>query len=143
MVSCLKHPKNCEAHVRQNSIHVCLTFGTIQLLISIHQQTKRCLSHPVWLDWAIYWTLGNFLKPLATIILPKSLTFLGNFCKGVKSYQFSSEIIFWQLLAIFFWSHWIHTRNLNPVIGNFFPVNWISKKKIFLWNLGKINVLQY
>ena len=35
-------------------------------------------------DWAIYWTLGNFLKPLATINLSKSPTFLSNFCKGVK-----------------------------------------------------------
>ena len=26
-----------------------------------------------------FWTLGNFLKPLATINLPKSPTFLGNF----------------------------------------------------------------
>ena len=25
----------------------------------------------VWPDWAIYWTLGNFSKPVATIILPK------------------------------------------------------------------------
>ena len=24
-------------------------------------------------DWAIYWTLGNFLKPLTTINLPKFL----------------------------------------------------------------------
>ena len=30
---------------------------------------------PVWPDWAIYWTFGNFLKPLATINLPKSPTF--------------------------------------------------------------------
>ena len=29
---------------------------------------------------AIYWTYGNFSKPLATINLPKSPTFLGNFC---------------------------------------------------------------
>ena len=43
-------------------------------------------------------TLGKFLKPLATIKLPKSLTFLGNFGKGVKIYHFSSEIIFRQLL---------------------------------------------
>ena len=49
------------------------------------------LPWPVWPDWAIYWTLGNFLKPLATINLPK---FLGNFCIGVKSYHFSCEIIF-------------------------------------------------
>ena len=30
-------------------------------------------------DWAICWTLGKFLKPLAIIDLPKSLTFLGIF----------------------------------------------------------------
>ena len=52
--------------------------------------------------WAIDWPLGNFLKPLATIILPNSPTFLGNFCKGVKIYHFSREIIFGQRhLAIF------------------------------------------
>ena len=44
------------------------------------------------------WTLGKFLKPLATIDLLKSLTFLDNFYKGVKIYHFSSEIIFGQLL---------------------------------------------
>ena len=52
---------------------------------------------PVWPDWAIYWTLGKFLKPLATINLPESPTFLGTFL-GVKVYHFSSEIIFGQLL---------------------------------------------
>ena len=56
---------------------------------------------PVRPDWAIFCTLGNFFKPLATISLPKSLTFLGNFCKGVSIYQFSSEIIFGQLLQTF------------------------------------------
>ena len=63
---------------------------------------------PVWPDWAIYWTLGNFLKPMTTIDLPKSPTLLGNFCKGVKIYHFYSEIIlgnFYRHLAIFFWSH--------------------------------------
>ena len=53
---------------------------------------------PVWPDLAIYWTLGNFLKPLVTINFPKSSTFLSNFCKGVEIYNFSSEIIFGQLL---------------------------------------------
>ena len=38
--------------------------------------------------------LGKFLNPLASINLPKYPTFLGNFCKGVKIYHFSSEIIF-------------------------------------------------
>ena len=32
---------------------------------------------------------GNFLKPLATIKLPKSPTFLGNFCKGVKIFKWN------------------------------------------------------
>ena len=33
------------------------------------------------------------LKPLATINLPKYSTFLGNFCKNVEIYHFTSEII--------------------------------------------------
>ena len=36
---------------------------------------------------------GNFLKPLATINLPKSITVLGNFCVGAKILNFSSEIM--------------------------------------------------
>ena len=65
-------------------------------------------SSSVWPDWGIYWTLGNFLKPLAAINLPKSPTFLGNFCKGVKIYHFLVKSIlcnFYRHLAIFFWSH--------------------------------------
>ena len=41
---------------------------------------------------------GQFLKPLATIILPKSPTLLCNFCKVVKINHFLSETIFRQLL---------------------------------------------
>ena len=41
---------------------------------------------------------GQFFKAFATIILSKSPTFLGNFCKGVKKIHFTSEIIFRQLL---------------------------------------------
>ena len=33
--------------------------------------------------------------------MPKSPTFLGNFCKGVKIFNFSSEINFGQLLQTF------------------------------------------
>ena len=46
-----------------------------------------------WPDWTIFCTFGNFLKPLATISLPKSPTFLGNFCKGVKIYHFWATFI--------------------------------------------------
>ena len=54
--------------------------------------------------WAINCTLGNFSKPVATIILPKSPTFLGNFCKDVKIFHVSTEIIFGQLF-IDIWRH--------------------------------------
>ena len=56
---------------------------------------------PLWPDWAIYRYLGNFLKPLATINLPKSPTILGNFCKGDKIFHFCIEIGFGQLLQTF------------------------------------------
>ena len=49
----------------------------------------------MWPDWAIYCTLGNFLKPVATIILPKSPTFLGNYGKGGKIFHFHTDIIYW------------------------------------------------
>ena len=65
------------------------------------QDTRSCFRGTlaaVWPDWAIYYILGNFSKPLETIILPKTPTFLGNFCKGIKIFNFSSEIIFGQLL---------------------------------------------
>ena len=55
-------------------------------------------THSVWPDWTIYSTYGNFSKPLATINLAKSPTFLSNYCKGVKIYHFSIEIIFGELL---------------------------------------------
>ena len=51
----------------------------------------------VWPDWEIYWALGNFSKPVGTISLHKSTTLLGTFCKGVKNFNFSCEIIFGQL----------------------------------------------
>ena len=34
---------------------------------------------------------GQILKPVATISLPNSTTFLGNFCKGVKIFSFSNN----------------------------------------------------
>ena len=58
----------------------------------------HCHCQSVWPDWPIFWSLGNFSKPVATINLPKSHSFLGNFCKGVKIFHFASEIIFGQLL---------------------------------------------
>ena len=67
-----------------------------------------CLLLAEWPDWAIYFTLGKHSKPVATIILPKLLTLLGNFCKGVKVIHFSTSWNhFWATFidAIFYWSH--------------------------------------
>ena len=41
---------------------------------------------------------GQIFKAFGNNNLSKSPTFLGNFCKGVKIYHISSEIIFRQLL---------------------------------------------
>ena len=65
-------------------------------------------SCPVWPDWAIFCNLGNPLKPVATIILPKSPTLLGNFCKGVKIILFLLKSFlgnYCRHSAIFIWSH--------------------------------------
>ena len=66
--------------------------------------TKRFhILSSVWPDWAIYWTL-------ATIILSKSPTFLGNFCKGIKIIYFLVKSYlgnFYWHWAIFIWSHWL------------------------------------
>ena len=73
--------------------------------ISINTVRPRPPTPPtVWPDWAIYWTLGNFPKPLATINLPKSPTFSGIFWKGVKIYFFVEKLFlrnFYRHLAIF------------------------------------------
>ena len=88
-------------------------------------------SRIVWPDWAIYCTLGNFSKPVATINLPNLPTYSGNFCKGVKIFRFSSEIIFGQLcrhFGIFYRSHcsrsiylWHeHRRSLTQIEQTYF-----------------------
>ena len=71
-----------------------------------HRMLSETRIPPVWPDWAIYCTLDNHSKPVATIILPKLFTLLGNFCKGVKIIHFSSDN-FYRHLTIFIWSHWI------------------------------------
>ena len=67
----------------------------------------------VWADWAIYWTLGNFASLWQQLILPKSPTFLGNFCKLSKSLIFLVKSFlgnFYRHLAIFYWSHCLQIR---------------------------------
>ena len=74
-------------------------------------------SYSVWPDLAIYWTLSNFLKPLATIKLPQSPPFLGNFCKGVKIIHFLVKPFlgnFYRNLAIFIYYNLLMSLLLYP-----------------------------
>ena len=73
-------------------------------------------SCPVWPDLAIYWTLGNFSKPVARFILPKLPTFLGNVCKGVKIFHFPVKSFlcnFYKHLATVYWSHCSCPKNIG------------------------------
>ena len=73
---------------------------------------------------------GQLLKPLATINLPKSPTFYGNFCKGVRIYHFSSEIIFRQLF-IDIWQFFLVTLNTGYL-------GWFSLAQMPLWHVKPI-----
>ena len=59
---------------------------------------------------------ATFSKTLATIYLPKSPTFLGNFCRGGKIFHFSGEIIFGQLLLTFGNYLLVTLRAYDPVV---------------------------
>ena len=64
---------------------------------------------PLQSNWVSVWSDLAIFCTLTTINLLKSPTVLGNFCKGVKIYHFSGEIIWGQLFYTFgnfFWSHW-------------------------------------
>ena len=53
----------------------------------------NCALLTVWPDWAIYWTLGKFLKPLATINFAQISHILRQFLERCQNLQF------------FYWNH--------------------------------------
>ena len=85
--------------------------------------------------------LGNFSKPVVTIILPKSSTLLCNFCKGVKIFHFSSKFIlgnFYRHLTTFYWSHWLKMARsreqfLSPSLTSTIGTTFSTLKPI--WNV--------
>ena len=84
---------------------------------------------------------GNFLKPLATIILPKSHAFLGNSCKGAKIFNFFQWNHFWATLIDiwrFFSGHSV-SRSVIPLQSKWVfsaspygerSLKWLSKSKL-------------
>ena len=82
--------------------------------VGIPCQEKR---RAVWPDWPLYWTLGNFLKPLAAINLTKIWHILRQFLKVSKYIIFLVKSFlgnFCRHLAIFFWSHWWRAMIVDP-----------------------------
>ena len=69
-------------------------------LLKLNKDRRKCEKSDVGISVT---RLGNLLDfgPLATINFPKSPTVLGNFCKDVKIYSFSSDTSFGQLLQTF------------------------------------------
>ena len=55
----------------------------------------------VWPDWAISCTLGNFLNPVAIIILPKLPTFFAIFVKASKTFIFLGKSFLGNFLQTF------------------------------------------
>ena len=104
MIKILGRVFKCDSTFSQSQFIRNESFAVLAWIVAVHKiQSAAALptllyNLSVWPDWAIYYTLVNFLKPLATINLFKLPTFLGNFCKGVKAFNFSNEIIFGQLL---------------------------------------------
>ena len=75
--------------------------------------------------------LGDlFSKPVATNSLPKSLTFLGGSCKGVRSIIFIVKSFldyFYRHLATFYWSHWMYINHcFFKKKKNYFPFSSCS-----------------
>ena len=101
----------------------------------------RCSA--VWPDWAIYWTLGEFLKPLATINLSKSPTFLAIFVNMLKSFILLRKSYlgkFCRHLAIFFWSHWWYVpKPLRKCpLPNVHSISFSCFQFIFWWTSNVI-----
>ena len=68
--------------------------GTKILIFHTAGSSSRRRLWAVWLDWAIYCTLGNCLQPIATIFLTKLPTFLAIFLKVSKSFLFRVKSFF-------------------------------------------------
>ena len=114
----LIRPQSLKAFCRKNIHQPLLPSNAFRYTSYVHQGMGKCVSEPtssqslsrcwstVWPDLAIFWTLDNFLKPLATIYLPRYLNILRQFfVKVLKSIIFVVKSFlgnFYWHLAIFF-----------------------------------------
>ena len=105
-----------------------------QLLLNARLKINKCQTNfgswPVWPDWAIYWTLGNFLKPLATLNLPNSYAI---FVKVLKSIIFLVK----SFLGNFY-------RHLEIFSGHTGPgLTQIERNSLKYWRSNRMSVGRY
>ena len=66
---------NCKAnylafiYIKSEYEHLAVKYKSLKIE-QFEESLFQELSRPVWPDWVIYYTLGNFLKPVETIICP-------------------------------------------------------------------------
>ena len=103
---------------------------------------QKCWLAPVWPDWAIYWTLGNFSKLLAKISLPKSPKFFGKFCKGLKIFNFLVKSFLGNFYRYFIWrlftGHTVRKLKSNQIADserNRFGTNWNPFKNFIVFRI--------
>ena len=97
--------------------------------------SRRCLKQSDQIGrfiglWATYQRL------VETISLAKSTTFLGNFCKGVKIFNFLAKSFlgnFYRHMANFYWSHWLllkchHRASHDCVKTNFVQFSFVKTR---------------
>ena len=108
-------------------------------IVTVHdEQTSSTFGlTSVWPDLTIYWTLGNFLKPLAIIKLSQSPPFLGNFCKDVKIIHFSSETILGQLLSGHTGWHVSSSHSTKVLVGqtHLYGQPWLQGFRSIWWTV--------
>ena len=86
-------------------------------LIGVLKVTQAWRS--VWPDWAIFCTLGYFLKPFDNNYFPKLPRLLGIFCKGVK-------------IIYFLWNHiWATFIDIWQFLSGHTARNALQRQKVF------------
>ena len=110
----------------------------------LQRSTTYTWMAPVWPYWAIFCTLGNFIKACGNNNLAQIAHILRQFFKGVKIFHFSCEIFFgnfYRHLATFYWSHyWLHSSTYLLIISpkmKFIKHSYLSLTYHHVWN-GKL-----
>ena len=90
----------------------------------------------------IFFTFGNFSKPVGTIILPKLPTFLGYFCKRVQKLSFLMKYFWGTFIDIIVWLEAVLLEKViknNPIFGRQ-KHNWNDALQHHFWDVTLVSV---